>query len=1292
MSELTATQIPKPSDEQAFERCNEILWRDILKDESFKTYGRRGQRQDGVDLTGIREGAPGQIVGVQCKLKGAGEKLTEDEVRTEVAKALTFTPLLSEYIIVTTAPDDAKLDSLALDLSKSVSKDREINLKVRVLGWGCLEREIRRHPRALNAFDPSHTPHGDRLEQKMEDQYGKVMAALHALGIRPGTQAIHPAASDTNAHTALERQINDYADLASTNPETAIGLLQKLQDALEDDATNLIRFRVASNIAACQFELGEEEIAAQGFIAAYDLDPGNPKAIANKAFGLLLQDDWPSLKAFAETQLLEFPDNATLAAHYIQGSAADTAITDSLTLVPEAVRGTPEVTEAYVRWLAGRGGHGGWWDAAIAAHEAYPDNAALKKIYANALLDRTLLGVGLPYGRVFSAKERADIETAISIYEARWPQIRDVARHTRDEAVSVPLNLILAYCMLHQGGKAIAIGEEALARFAGNPTVKKYVATALIEEDKVERALALISELDVDCETVIMRFSIGMATKDWRAVLDLIDSHFETFPEAKRDLARGARVRANVELAPPEGRRSILEAEQNTFQGNARATIGLAQVARIHGFDDLATKYFAAAQQALERGDDGFPSRLSVAQEAIARGEPGTAADMLSGHLPLDRDSAELRLLAQALVNDYPIRDRAVQFFNELAHEVRSLLVFQQMEGILHINRGVPRDAIGPFSVAFEQQPFIDNLMHLIIAHFGISDRDAIAALLQRDKIDALPGPPLDRIDFCHVLLDFGEGARALALGYQVLIDGLEYAEVVMKFFGLILKFTQNRLDDFNGVVAHGVWVRLTQSQGEPYEALVGEADNRPWGEKADPANAFIAKALGLKVGDTFEHVNATTGATQTWTVSEVKPRWLQAFHHLSGTFGQRFPDAQGFASVTMAEGDIEPALELVRHRSEAARNRANLYLVENIPIAFVVGDRPSGSIAFAEYLISIGEGVRVCVGSADEIAEALTLIEANDRSGAVLDALTAWCAAGLGVFSILEERLGPLAIPASELQHLKAMTNDRENMASEDTMSLTYQDGQYIRHIATAKEHAQQVALVRSSVEAIEKACRVEPVVIPDNLSELGERLLRLSSGDAVAPAVLAGQDRLLLCEDMMMRHQARPAFGAKGVWLQTVLISALRAAAMTLSAYSDALVQLAAQRHGFVQISAAVLFSVFERDMSRELVQLQTLCTYIGNKNAELVSHIGMAAEFINRIWSNGSPHDHKVQKATNHLFQALLYRNRGDEWVTWAAVLSLRLTNAPKDSLLSWCKGHSLSIKDIESVLGQLGTSKK
>ena len=657
---------------------------------------------------------------------------------------------------------------------------------------------------------------------------------------------------------------------------------------------------------------------------------------------------------------------------------------------------------------------------------------------------------------------------------------------------------------------------------------------------------------------------------------------------------------------------------------------------------------------------------------------------MLTDHLELNHDSAELRLLAQALAYDCPIRARAERFFEDLSPEVRNLPFFQRIEGVFHINRGAPQDAVGPLASALEQQSSIDNLMELIGAHFRVGDRDAIVELLQSNGVDTLPGSPLDRINFCHVLLEFGEVARALDLGYQALIDGLDRADVVMKFFGLVLKPTAHRPDNFDGIVAPGVWLRLTQNLGEAHEVLVDEAADRPWGEKASSSNAFYTKALGLKAGDEFEHVIRTTGMIETWTVAEVKPRWLQAFQQLSKSFSQRFPDAGGFARVPMAEGDIEPVLEQVRRRSKAQRAQADVYLVNKCPIAFIVGGWPGSSIAFAEYLISIGEGVRVCVGSGDERDEALNSIETNDRSGAVLDALTAWSAARLGVFPILEDRLGPLAIPANEFGCLQSMLDDPVRVGDEESMSITYQDGEYIRHIMTPEERAEQLVLIKSRLVAIEEACKIEPVVIPDNVSEVGETLLGFSSGNAVMPAVIAGQGRLLLCEDMMMRHLAGPAFGAKGVWLQTVLLSALEAGTMTLSAYSDALVQLAALRHGFVSVTAAVLRSVFKRDTSPELVQLQALCTYVGSENAEPFSHLPIAADFINGIWANGPSHDLKVQAATSIVLRALLTRNRGKEWARWGAWLFLNLDRSPRDYFAKWCRWHFLSVDDIETVL--------
>jgi len=146
LSAYSATAIPKPKDEQTFERASEVLWRCVLNDPNAKLYGRRGQKQNGVDIVGKRDGDPDKIVGIQCKQKGDGKTLSEqDDVRSDVEKAKNFEPALSELIFVTTAPDDRDYDNLALTISKEL-KDAGFGFTIQIMGWGCLEDEIVKYP------------------------------------------------------------------------------------------------------------------------------------------------------------------------------------------------------------------------------------------------------------------------------------------------------------------------------------------------------------------------------------------------------------------------------------------------------------------------------------------------------------------------------------------------------------------------------------------------------------------------------------------------------------------------------------------------------------------------------------------------------------------------------------------------------------------------------------------------------------------------------------------------------------------------------------------------------------------------------------------------------------------------------------------------------------------------------------------------------------------------------------------------------------------------------------------
>ena len=1077
-----------------------------------------------------------------------------------------------------------------------------------------------------------------------------------------------------------------------TNPATALDLLLKLQGRLGDKAANQIRFRVASNIAACQLELGDEETAATGFIAAWEFSPDDSKAIANKAFGYFLKKDWHSIRTFVEPRLSENPDNAELAACYVLSLKIDETIDDPIAHVPEAARNTPQVAEVHVNWLMERGAPGAWWDAAIAAHSEFPESVELKDLYASALLSRAIGGKRFVNEGILDEVARGDVDNVIKIYETRWPEVRDRTIHRWGDLTFIPLNLMVAYRLLDRHEESTKVGFEALKRFPDNVTAKEQVAATLVEQGDIDRALQLISELELNSHTVMLRFNIAISKKDWTKVSSIVERHLEIFPESERGIARAGGTLARTQLAPEKRRRSIVEAEQKFLQGDTRALTNLSQLARLNKWEDLSDGLFEAAYLALEDGDDNLTSRFRFAAEAIARRKFDVVADTLSGHVPLDRVSEELRMLAHALVYEIPIRHRATEFFKALAPELLSLPYFRRLEGVLHFNRGLHREAVAPFSAAFEQQPCLENLLCLIRSLFAIGDKKGVVALLKRDGVDALPGSPLERVEFSRVLAEFGEHERALDLGYEALIGCVDDPDIALKYLGLVLNSTSDRQDTgIDGTVAAGVWVRLTESNGDSYEALVGESADRPWGQKVDSTNPFICKSLGLKVGDAFEHANPL-GPTKIWTVSEVKPIWLQAFHHLTRSFGQRFPGAPGFASITTRDDDIEPLFEQVRRHSQATRVRADLYLEKGFPIAVAAGDKPGGGIAFAQYLYSAGMQVRVFNGTAEERKVALALIKDHACSGAVLDALTAWHAAALDIFPVLKERLGHLVIPASELGRIRAMTTDFSGRGDGRSMTLEYRDGEYIRHIETADQRAERLIETESRIAKIEEACKVEPVEFPDHFSELGEFLVRLPPKDAFAPAVIAGKKRLLLCEDMMMRELASKAFGVKGVWLQAVLVSAEQAGTTSQNTYSDAVVYLAAHRHGPVSLNRQLLLSAFERDGSPEMFDLQALCTYIGHKGADLQSHTALGSAFINKIWENAVsivwskdiPVDSRTLKATDLVFRALIGDGKKDDWARWAATLFRTLDEKPGRYLLRWCEAKFLPVDQIRKIL--------
>ncbi len=290
MPGFQATQIRKPENETEFEKNCVVLFRGILRDPNVNRLGRRGQAQYGIDLIGYRDRDPIQIVGIQCKLKSGTRKLSEKEVLSEVNKALKYEPLLTEYIIVSTAGNDTKLQQYAQKLTQD-QEARGRRIHIDVWGWGILSEAINNDEAAKQAFDPGFSPSLATMSKainSLTEGQGKLatqaqveeLVANVARSSSTERVKLPPHFADRELATQLSRTLRRRG-LAIT--DTAKELACLADRALEGDlslASNAVRFETMDRAARANAS-PETVTAAERYLAgARNLNPSGDLAIA----------------------------------------------------------------------------------------------------------------------------------------------------------------------------------------------------------------------------------------------------------------------------------------------------------------------------------------------------------------------------------------------------------------------------------------------------------------------------------------------------------------------------------------------------------------------------------------------------------------------------------------------------------------------------------------------------------------------------------------------------------------------------------------------------------------------------------------------------------------------------------------------------------------------------------------------------------------------------------------------------------------------------------------------------
>ena len=148
-------QLPKPTNEDAFETLCLDAWRYRLNTIAVQKNGRRGQAQNGVDLVG--RDLTGRLIAIQCKLLIQRPSITCAELAAEAVKAAAFRPALSEFWLAYSGARDQALQERARQLTDDNA--RRGLFQVGVYSWSELEEDVQRHPIILELNFPQFAGH-----------------------------------------------------------------------------------------------------------------------------------------------------------------------------------------------------------------------------------------------------------------------------------------------------------------------------------------------------------------------------------------------------------------------------------------------------------------------------------------------------------------------------------------------------------------------------------------------------------------------------------------------------------------------------------------------------------------------------------------------------------------------------------------------------------------------------------------------------------------------------------------------------------------------------------------------------------------------------------------------------------------------------------------------------------------------------------------------------------------------------------------------------------------------------
>lgn len=1126
-------RLQPPSNERDFERlCVDVLRAHWLGSNP-QTWGRRGQKQQGVDIIDLQAIEP--LRAAQCKWKGLGLFVTPAEIQAEVDKALQFAHgglTIGRYVILTTADNDTEAQGKILEINRAHRSSGHFS--VELLAWPAIEEIIRNNPELFRRYCGAVA----RLVEALVEPLGAGIDTAHR---KLDAIAVQLTFESSDERLSVVRTMIEAYDYQGASLH-----LNRIRANHWEALTPKQRFLVLTYQGNIAYAEGKLRDAASRFFEAAAHAPEEERAKTNEAVAHELIEQSAEAYRFARELLVTFPGSVRPWAIVCRSAPATSSAQELLEELPPAAKLNDEV----LLGLATRAAAGRDW--ALAESLAGQSSANSPKwapphlVHGQAMVHRLReTGYVASDGSLWPKTD----ETWSAILAA-FDRAVTIAEQTDHGAVHIQALTSRAFAKVLSGDRDGARTDYAEAHRLdpdgpGSTSYGKF----LLMFRSPESAVPLLRPGGADSADDASSFALAVAlrsaeepaSKDqWRALCRRVAEN----PQAAHRCA-ALQLVLDEQIAAGKHTEAMawLESLGESLTACAREA-GCALLAHEQGDSTAAKSHLARAAA----GTDGatLDCLRMVARIAERIGSHDHALPIWQVITTRSREVPDARCLVVAA-----LRRGRLDIVRSVTREWRSVGIRdpELLNAELPLlERYEPQEAIARIQEELVDRPNDSDLLFRL-THLGV--RLGRPELLIKER-SRFPEPGAVAADegllAAQTLAAAGAPLEAIAYAYEVLRHHRHDATANQGFAYLMLRHAT----DLAPFLAAAMEVRpdtaVCYREGERAEkhwiVIERQADGHGYDDEVPPEHALAKALAGARAGE-GRVVRADDSQGPSLHVEQVMAKYVYRLNRILEVSPHKFPERPFVTKFTLGAAagehglpDITEMIRVMHGRKQAVEQAIRSYCEHAVSIHLVAHTIGNHFMETQRHLAYDPDAlVRVCLPDLADFAAIATA--QRSASAWVLD-LSALTTLGLlGLYNLLAKWPTPLVVSTNTLEQLVAFRDD--TLSSHPRGSLTAAESDIgIRYIpANPEAHRAELEAINELISFI----RTHAVVrdcgeLADVEPELREALIEGVGQHGAESIVLAARPgHILWTDDAVVGAIARQEFGVQRTWTQCAL-----------------------------------------------------------------------------------------------------------------------------------------------------------